>query len=63
MYLHAGAELIRSRMATRTHRYMPATLLESQFAALEPPADAIAVDVAATPDQCVAAILTELRRS
>jgi gluconokinase len=63
VYLHASAELIRSRMATRTHRYMPATLLESQFAALEPPADAIAVDVAATPDQCVAAILTALRKS
>ena len=63
VYLHASADLIRSRMATRTHRYMPATLLESQFAALEPPADAIAVDVAATPEACVAAILTELRKS
>ena len=63
VYLHASADLIRSRMATRTHRYMPATLLESQFAALEPPADAIAVDVAATPEQCVAAILTELGKS
>lgn len=63
VYLHASAALIRSRMATRTHRYMPAALLDSQFAALEPPSDAIAVDVAATPEQCVAAILTELRKS
>ncbi len=63
VYLHASAELIRSRMAMRTHRYMPATLLESQFAALEAPDEAIAVDVAATPEQCVATILTELRRS
>jgi gluconokinase len=63
VYLHANAELIRSRMATRTHRYMPATLLESQFAALEPPSDAIAVDVAATPGECLAAILTEFRKS
>ena len=63
VYLHASAQLIRSRMATRTHRYMPATLLESQFAALEAPAEAIAIDVAATPEQCVAAILTALRRS
>ena len=63
VYLYASAELIRSRMAMRTHRYMPATLLESQFAALEAPADAIAIDVAATPEQCVAAILTELRKS
>jgi gluconokinase len=63
VYLHASAQLIRSRMANRTHCFMPATLLESQFAALEPPADAIAVDVAATPEQCVAAILRELRKS
>ena len=39
---------------------MPAALLESQFAALEPPADAIAIDVAATPDDCVAAIVARL---
>jgi gluconokinase len=60
VYLHGSAELIRSRMATRTHRYMPAALLESQFAALEPPADAIAIDVAAEPSSCVAAIMARL---
>jgi gluconokinase len=60
VYLHGSPELIRSRMTTRTHRYMPATLLESQFAALEPPADAIPIDVAATPDECVAAIVARL---
>jgi gluconate kinase len=42
---------------------MPATLLESQFAALEPPADAIAIDVAAAPEECVAAIIARLRRN
>jgi len=63
VYLHGSFELLRERMKTRTHRYMPAALLESQFAALEPPADAIAIDVAATPEQCVAAILTALRKS
>ena len=60
VYLHASPELIRSRLATRTHRYMPAMLLESQFAALEPPADAIAIDVAATPDECVKEISARL---
>jgi gluconokinase len=63
VHLHAPAELIRSRLQARSHRYMPASLLESQLAALEPPADAIAIDVAATPETCVAAILTALRRS
>ena len=47
-------------MATRTYRYMPATLLDSQFAVLEPPSDAISIDVAATPEDCVAAIVRRL---
>ena len=63
VYLHGSAALLRERIKARQHRYMPAALLESQLATLEPPGDAIAVDVAATPEQCVAAILTELRRS
>jgi gluconokinase len=63
VHLGAGFELIRARMEARKHRYMPATLLESQFATLEPPADAISIDVAATPEACVAAILTALRGS
>ena len=41
VYLHASAELIRERMKARKHRYMPAALLDSQLATLEPPADAI----------------------
>ena len=63
VYLHGSAALLRERIKARQHRYMPAALLESQLATLEPPNDALAVDVAATPDQCVAAIVTELRRS
>jgi gluconokinase len=62
VYLHGSAELIRSRMAERQHRYMPTALLESQFAALEPPADAISIDVAADPSSCVGAILSRLNQ-
>jgi carbohydrate kinase (thermoresistant glucokinase family) len=61
VYLHGSFDTIRSRMESRSHRYMPAALLESQFAVLEPPTDAIAIDVAATPDECVAAILRSCR--
>ena len=61
VYLHGSAELIAGRLARRRHRYMPASLLESQFAALEPPAGAIAVDVAAEPARCVDAIVAELQ--
>ena len=40
---------------------MPASLLQSQFAALEPPARAITVDVSADVPTCVAAIAERLR--
>ncbi|MGH8725252.1 MAG: gluconokinase [Burkholderiales bacterium] len=62
VYLHGSAELIRARMEGRSHRFMPAALLESQLAALEPPARAIAVDVAAEPSACVAEILAQLEK-
>ena len=60
VYLHGSFELIHARLAERRHRYMPASLLESQFAALEPPLEAIAIDVAAPPSVCVDAILHHL---
>jgi len=62
VHLRGSIELIRSRMTQRRHRYMPASLLESQFAALEPPARAIEVDIAAAPEDCVEAIAAALRR-
>ena len=46
VHLAGSRETIAARLAARRHRYMPATLLDSQFAALEPPADAIVIDVA-----------------
>ena len=61
IYLKGDFDLIRSRLLQRQHRYMPASLLESQFAALEPPARAITVDVSADVAACVAAIAERLR--
>jgi carbohydrate kinase (thermoresistant glucokinase family) len=60
VYLRGPIELIRARMQTRRHRYMPAALLESQFATLEPPAGAIEVDVARPAEDCVAEIAARL---
>jgi gluconate kinase len=40
---------------------MPASLLASQFATLEPPAEALAVDIAQPPAQCVEEITAALR--
>jgi gluconokinase len=63
VHLHGGKALIASRLSERRHRYMPASLLESQFAVLEPPARAIAIDVAADPASCVEAILRAIARA
>jgi len=61
VHLRGSLELIRARLAERKHRYMPASLLESQFATLEPPAAALAVDIAQPPERCVEAIVASLR--
>lgn len=62
VHLHGDKALIASRLAERRHRYMPASLLDSQLAALEPPEAVVAVEVAAAPDACVEAIVAALRR-
>jgi gluconokinase len=53
VHLSGSPALIAERLAARRHRYMPASLLQSQFDALEPPADAVVVDVAGTIDEIV----------
>jgi len=45
VHLKGDAELIGSRLAQRAHRYMPASLLGSQFATLEEPAEGLVIDV------------------
>ena len=50
VHLAGSRAVIGARMAARTGHYMPASLLDSQFAALEPPGpdeEAITLDVAA----------------
>jgi gluconokinase len=56
VHLAGDVDTIAGRLAARRHRYMPASLLASQFAALEPPRDAITVDVRDEVDAQVAAI-------
>jgi len=45
VHLAGSYDTIAARIAGRKHAYMPASLLASQFAALEPPVDAIVVSV------------------
>ena len=61
-FVHLKGDLatIAARLATRQHRYMPATLLDSQFATLEEPTDAIVVDVRDTIAEQIARIRAAL---
>ena len=63
MFLHlAGSrDVLLARMAARTGHFMPASLLDSQLAALEPPtADEAAISV--NIDQSPQAVLADLCR-
>jgi gluconokinase len=60
VYLCGSEDLIRDRLKRRRGHYMPASLLASQFAALEEPGDAITVDIGRPPDEIVTSILSGL---
>ena len=45
VYLKGDEATIAARLTGRQHKYMPASLLPSQFAALEEPTDAFVVDI------------------
>lgn len=64
VYLAGSRELIASRMAGRTGHYMPTTLLDSQFAALEAPGpeEAVTVDIDQSLPALVEAIQSQLGR-
>jgi gluconokinase len=56
VYLAGSPELIRKRLAGRAGHFMNPALLGSQFDALEPPDDAIRVDISPLPEQVAAEI-------
>jgi carbohydrate kinase (thermoresistant glucokinase family) len=60
VHLRGSFELIRSRVEARKHRYMPASLLQSQFDTLEAPENAIAVDVSRDVEANVNAIVAQI---
>jgi gluconokinase len=63
VHLSGSRDLIASRMAARTGHYMPTSLLDSQFAALEPPGpdEALTVDIDQPLPAIVDAILSQLK--
>ena len=61
IYLKGGFELIRERLEARKGHYMKAGLLESQFAALEEPEEALSVDIDDSPNSIADSILRRLQ--
>ncbi len=62
IFIHLDGEkkLIAERLKKRSGHYMPASLLQSQFDALEQPQHAISVCIEPTPQQIVDEILSKL---
>lgn len=64
VFLHADRALLAERLAHRTGHFMPASLLDSQIATLEPPgADEhpLTVDLGPTPAEVAETIVRQLR--
>lgn len=63
LHLAGSRDLIAARMGARTGHFMPLSLLDSQFATLEPPGPdemALAVDIGAPQDKVLARALADL---
>jgi len=60
VFLRGGRDLIAQRIGSRQGHFMPATLLDSQFATLEPPGNALVTDVDGSPEDIAADILRRL---
>jgi 6-phosphogluconolactonase len=60
VYLKASAELVGERLRHRVEHFMKETMLASQFATLEEPADAIEIDASQSPEAIVEHILADL---
>jgi len=63
VYLKASYELLRERLRSRKGHYAGEQILAGQFADLEEPTDAIAIDAAQPPEQIVAGIRKRLALS
>jgi len=60
VYLCGEPALIRARLQARRDHFMPADLLDSQLASLEPPRDALLVSIDQTTEQQLQQVLRAL---
>ena len=63
VYLRGDADAIRERLKHRIDHFFDRNLLPSQFAILEEPEDALAINVAQSPDAIVREIVAHLTRT
>lgn len=61
IHLKGNAELITTRLHSRRGHYATDSILQSQFADLEEPCDAITVTIAKSPQEIVTEIIQKLR--
>jgi gluconokinase len=62
VHLTAAPDVLRARLEGRASHFMKPGMLASQLATLEPPADALTLDAAQSPEALVAAIIGWLER-
>ena len=60
VYLKGSYDLIWSRMLARKEHYMKPHMLQSQFAALEEPANALTIDISMSVDDIVQEIISSM---
>lgn len=63
VYLHGTPELIQQRLSARRGHFASESILRSQLADLEPPADAITVEIDKSPEAIVEEIISRLKTS
>jgi gluconokinase len=60
VYLQVPHAVIQRRLQVRSDHFMPVILMESQFATLEEPSDALVIDATISPDAIATQIRAEL---
>jgi gluconokinase len=63
VYLQASFDLVSERLKARKGHFFNASLLQSQFEALETPQDAVIVDASEKPYEIVSAVLKRIDRT
>ncbi|UJH67593.1 gluconokinase [Allomuricauda sp. SCSIO 65647] len=61
VYLKGSISEIRERLENRKGHFMPKTLLQSQFDALEPPEGGITALISASPEEIVRQVLEKIK--